>query len=105
MPNIFTNCIECTHLDIDVFLNNQYNQPIQFRSEYNKALEICTIINKKGLPNELCIKIVQSMYSLDSGQCDCCLKPLCLYHLKKANDNGHYYHFRNLNLCNICCCG
>ena len=94
MPTIFSKCIDCNYIDtlpIDHKLN----------AKYNTHYKIMKLLEEKGLPREIAIKIIKM--NKKYGICSRCNERLCNSHYIRAAFWGKHYHGYG-SLCDSCSC-
>lgn len=93
MPTIYTKCSECNY-------HNVFNINHKFNKNHKGNLEKSFILKSLGLPNELCIKIINDSYEYNN--CTYCKRILCKEHTDRSIQNAKYYHV-NGKICESCC--
>jgi len=96
MPTKFSKCDECHYLKclpLDHMIND----------DYKNLLEIESTLIKKGIPREICIKIIRINHPLK--KCTFCNRnKLCPSHFERAKYYANYYR-KDLSgaMCDSCC--
>ena len=102
MPTVYSKCDECN--DLSFIPNNLIMKITKGNYMHGNHLYIAQILKQKGLPEELCIKIL--LLVNECVKCDGinCKSMLCNYHSKVAYDNGNYYlRINNTMMCDSFC--
>jgi hypothetical protein len=94
MPTQYTDCHECSDLDLAELGINVYDT-------HKANIQKRDILFKQGIPEEMCQIILKKANTLT--KCSFCNTKLCDHHTQRAKNNGQHYRHISCLMCDQCC--